>query len=298
MLTQDSENKLIELFIAVDDFCHVLQAWQEKNQMRPPSVNQPTMSDSEMMTLLVFYQMSGYKCFQYYYQHMVQHQLVSYFPVQVSYERFVTLLPRLLPGLYLFLQWQTRQSQRSGCYFIDSKKLPVCDNRRIHAHRVFAQYAQRGKTSTGWFYGFKLHLVINQIGQIVRFRFTTGNVADNNEQVLRDLLTDLKGQCFGDRGYLSKLFEEFYRQSLQLVTKIRAKMKQHLMPLADKIKLRKRAIIESVNDILMTVFDLEHTRHRSPVHAFAHWFSALIAYGFYPNKPSVFVPQTHNLLFA
>jgi hypothetical protein len=297
MLSKDKENKLLELFMSIDDFCIALENWKQSQPQFCHSVTRhPEMSDSEMITILVFYQWSGYKCFQYYYEHLVAIDLKSDFPKQVTYPRFVTLIPRLLPGLFLFLQWNILLSHRTGCYFIDSKKLPVCHNRRIHNHKVFVEYARRGKSSTGWFYGFKVHLVINQMGQLVSVLFTSANIADNNHKVLRHLLSKLKGQCFGDKGYLTKLFEEFYSQGLQLVTKVRAKMKNQLLPLTDKIKLRKRAVIESVNDILTSVFDLEHTRHRSPVNAMAHMISALIAYCFYEDKPTVFIPNKDQLL--
>lgn len=290
MLSKDKENQLIELFINIDDFCIALESWKQTQvRYKDSTTRQPLMSDSEMLTLLIFYQMSGYKCFQYYYEEMVVTSLRGYFPKQVSYERFVALIPRLLPGLYVFLKWQTLLSRRNGIYFIDSKKLPVCHNRRIHNHKVFVQQARRGKSSTGWFYGLKVHLVINQYGEVINFLFTQGNVADNNHEVLRKLLNSLKGECFGDKGYLSSLFEEFYEQGLQLVTKVRNKMKNRLISLSQYLKLRKRAVIESVNDILISVFDLEHTRHRSPINALAHMLSALIAYGFYEEKPRVFV---------
>ncbi|MDO1446701.1 IS982 family transposase [Rhodocytophaga aerolata] len=289
----------MSLFIAIDDFCIALQTWkQTQPQFKSKVTNTPTVNDSELLTILVFYQCSGYKCFQYYYQNLVANDMRSYFPQLISYERFVALLPRLLPGLYVFLKMQTMLSRRSNQYFIDSKKIVVCDNRRIHSHRVFQDSAKRGKTSTGWFYGFKLHLVINNYGQIINFLFTQGNVADNNKDVLKYLLAGLQGQCFADKGYLSTLFEEFYLQGLQLVTKVRAKMKNKLIKLSDYMKLRKRALIESVNDILTSVFDLEHTRHRSPVNALAHMLSALIAYCFYEDKPAVFIEHNQILLLA
>lgn len=299
MLSEDKKDQLIHLFITVDDFCIALNSWKQTQVGYRRSVTrQPVMSDSELMTILLFYQYSGYKCFQYYYQEMVVHLLGSYFPQQVSYERFVALIPRLLPGLYVFLKWQTLLSRRNGTYFIDSKRLPVCHNHRIHNHRVFAKEAKRGKSSTGWFYGFKIHLVINNYGELINFLFTQGNLADNNHEVLKHLLGDLQGQCFGDKGYITALFEMFYEQGLQLVTKVRSNMKNQLIPLKDYLKLRKRAVIESVNDILTSVFDLEHTRHRSPVNALAHMLSALIAYCFYPDKPAVFVGNKHQQLLV
>jgi hypothetical protein len=148
----------------------------------------------------------------------------------------------------------------------------------------------------GWFYGFKVHLIINQQGEIINFVFTPGNVADNNKAVLRHLFNGIKGKCFGDKGYMSAFFEEFYQQGLQIITKVRSNMKNKLLLLEDKLKLRKRAVVESVNDILTSVFDLEHTRHRSAVNAMAHMMAALTAYCFYDNKPQVFLPENQPLL--
>jgi hypothetical protein len=293
MLSEDKENKLIGLFICLDDFCLALQQWKaEKAGRQARLTRSPLMSDSEMLTILIYYHYSGYKCFQYYYQQHVCIQLAEYFPAQVSYERFVALIPRLLPGLYVFLKWRTMLSARTGWYVIDSKPLPVCHNRRIHSHKVFDYYAKRGKSSTGWFFGFKAHLVINQQGELINFLFTSGNVADNNQAVLKELLGGLTGKCFGDKGYMTVLFEEFYHKGLQLITKVRANMKNKLLRLVDKLKLRKRAVIESVNDILTSVFDLQHTRHRSCVNAMAHMLAALTAYCFYDKKPSVYVPES------
>lgn len=301
MLDQSTEKKLIEIFMACDDFCLALQTWQAKTHLA--GVAQPRvlgagtpgparqLADSEALCLVIFYHYSGYKCFEYYYQRLVLAQLRPYFPGLVSYERFVALLPRLLPGFWVLTHWLVSQSQRTGQYFADSKKLVVCHNARIHSNRVFTGVASRGKSSTGWFYGLKLHLVINELGEVVNFVVTPGNQADNNARVLRALLGGLQGQCYADRGYLSKLFAEFYQQGLHLITRLRKGMKGAILPYVQAIKLRKRALIESVNDLLTSVFDLEHSRHRSPVNAFVHLLGGLCAYCFYDHKPAVFLPN-------
>ena len=297
-LTQDKENKLIELFFHLDAFCIALQQWKlQTNRLTRPT-RQPDLSDSELMSICVFYQYSGYKCFQYYYQQMVEPILKSYFPKLISYERFLCLLTRILPGLYLFLKYRTLLSQETNLSFIDSKKLVVCHNRRIRSHRVLQGQAKRGKSSTGWFYGFKLHLVINNLGQIMNFLLTAGNLADTNEEVLKTWLVNLKGEGYADGGYLTKWFEFFYEKGLMLVTKISSNSKNSLVKMDQKIKLRKRAVIESVNDSLTSLFDIEHARHPKPVNAFAHLFSGLIAYCFYENKTSVYVPKAHKLFLA
>ena len=299
-LSPEKEIKLYEIFIAVDDFCRQLDSWKQSQPERfpPRGWDKPLMSESELMSICIFYHYSGYKCFQYYYQDMVQRTLKSYFPRQISYERFLVSLLKVLPGLYVFLKYLTLQSQQTGLYFIDSKQLAVCHNRRIHSHRVFEGIATRGKSSTGWFFGFKLHLVVNNLGEVVNFLLTPGNVADNNHAVLHTLLDGLKGECYGDKGYITRLFEYFYGQGLQIVTKLKSKMKAQLMPLAQRLRLKKRAVIESVNDILTSVLDVEHTRHRNPFNALVHIFSGLIAYCFYDTKPAVFVSNNQQLMIA
>ena len=293
MLTKDKADKLIEIFVTVDDFCLYLDDWLEDH----PNIEfdkprfEGIMHISEILSIIIFYHYSGYKCFQYYYEDQVQQALSSYFPVQVSYKRFLQLISKSIPHLYVFNKWQSLKTQATGVYFIDSKKLPVCHNRRIHNHKVFKDIAQRGRTSTGWFYGMKLHLVINNLGQIVNFTFTPGNTADANPEVLKHVFLKLKGNCYGDKGYLSKVFGELYRNGLKLVTKLRKNMKNKLMPIAEKYQLYKRAVIESVFDLLMTVFDIDHTRHRSPRNAMAHMLGALAAYSFMDQKPVVLLPK-------
>lgn len=294
MLDKSKESILYEMFFELDELCKLLEKSADGRQLpgsTPPRYSPQTrLSESEIMTILCFYHYSGYKCFEYYYDEMVLKELKSFFPNAVTHNRFVELIPRVAQRMYLFAQLKCSFAQRSGIYFADSKKMPVCDNKRIHSNRVFEGVAGRGKSSTGWFYGLKLHLIVNNLGQVVQFCFSPANVSDNDKLVLDKLLKGIKGACFADKGYLTKHFQHFFEQGIQLVTKIRKNMKNSLMQVHHKIWLRKRAVIESINDLLMTVFDIDHTRHRSPWNAIVHALAGLIAYDYYPDKPSVFIP--------
>lgn len=286
-------SKVIEIFCEADDFCKLHDEYLQKKALSEglKSTNnvgrKAQLSSSEILTIIIFYQLSGMKNFQYYYQRLVQPCLGSYFPNLVSYNRFVELIGKHAPMMWMFAQVQALKSEKKGRYFIDSKRLPVCHNRRIKQNKVFDAIAKRGKSSTGWFYGLKIHLVINDLGQIVRLLLTPGSTADNQEKTLHYLLDGLTGACYGHKGYMTKLFDQFYQSGLKLVTKVRKNMKQLLYSLSDAIFLRKRGVIESVNDILMTLCDIEHTRHRSPHNAFTHIFASLIAYNFLNSKPSI-----------
>ena len=176
--------------------------------------------------------------------------------------------------------WQVFRDQLYGFNLLD-----VCDNRRINAHKVFEDLAKRGKTSTGWFYGFKLHLAINDEGEILSFCLTPGNVDDRNWEVISTLTEEIFGKLFADKGYISKaLFERLLDKEITLVTKIKKNMKNRLMDMSDKLLLRKRAIIESVNDFLKNICQIEHSRHRSPLNFLVNLVSGLVAYSFLPKS--------------
>jgi len=213
----------------------------------------------------------------------------------LSYTRFVALIPTALMPLSIYLH--TRRGQDTGIVFIDATSLVVCHNRRIHNHKVFKQVARRGKTSMGWFYGFKLHLVVNDRGELLAFRLTPGNVDDR--QPVPELTQGLTGKLIGDRGYIShQLFHILWEQGLQLITKIRKNMHNKLMPLADKVLLRKRAIIETMNDQIKNIQQVEHTRHRSLFNAMVNVLAALVPYTHPPSKPSLNLSQNQLKLLT
>ncbi len=242
------------------------------------------LSVSEMMTILIAFQTSGFRTFKHFYQHL-RHQHRHDFPDLVSYNRFIQWMPRVTTPLLAYLMSRCR-GPVTGISFIDSTALKVCGNKRITRHRVFRGLAAIGKTTMGWFYGFKLHLVINERGEALAFTLTPGNVDDR--QPVERLSRNLWGKLFGDKGYISrKLFEQLYERGLKLITGIRDNMTNRLMEFSEKILLRKRSLIETVNDQLKNVCQIEHSRHRSPANFLVHLLAGLIAYAKQPKKPSL-----------
>ena len=212
----------------------------------------------------------------------------------ISYQRLIECLPSVLVPLAAYLR--TRLEQTQGIAFVDSLPLPVCHNQRIRSHKVFAGLAQRGRSSVDWFYGFKLHFVINDQGALLAVQITPGNVDDRTP--VPALVAGLRGKLFGDRGYISqKLFEQLQQSGVQLITKLKRRMKNKLIPLLDKVLLRKRMLIESVGEQLKHVCHISHTRHRSVNNAFVHILAALVAYTWYERKPTLrFTAEEQHLL--
>ena len=276
---------LLELFCEVDDFCHEFEAWLQPKQLAggKPGPKQ-RLSTSEIMTLVIHFHQEGYRDFKHYYQNHVMQHLAAEFPKLVSYTRFVELIPSVLAPLCAYLQ--KRFGRCTGIAFVDSTPLAVCHNRRIRRHKVFKEWAQRGKTSVGWFYGFKLHLIVNDKGELLAVHLTPGNVDDRKPLTL--MTQDLLGKLFGDKGYLSQdLFEQLFERGLELITNIRKNMKGQLMLLSDRVLLRKRFIIETINDQLKNISQIEHTRHRKPANFAVNLIAGLIAYTHQPKKPSI-----------
>lgn len=288
-----NETKVIKIFIDVDDFCKAHNSWTQKNGLPDSeiSLSRPGpkrhMHTSEIMTIQILYHLSGFKCFEYFYNDAILGTLRTFFPKALSYGRFIALIPETGTLMFMFDQWLAANNQRNGIYVVDSKKLEVCHLRRGGQNKVFKGIANKGKSSMGWFFGLKLHLVINEHGQMVNFLLTSARIADNNKDVLNHLFDDLKGKCIGDKGYLTKLFESFLEKGLQIITKIRKNMKNVPIKLSDKLLLRKRGVIESVNDILISICDIEHSRHRSAQNAFISIFAGLAAYDYLDRKPSI-----------
>ena len=253
-----------------------------------------SLSTSEVMTILVLFHASNYRTFKHFYLWYVVQNMQREFPKLVSYNRFIELVPNAMLALIGFLD--TRKGDCSGINFVDSTSLCVCHNFRIHSHRVMAGLAQRGKTSTGWFFGFKLHLVTNEKGELLDVCITPGNVDD---RVPVDTLTKkLWGKLFGDRGYISQgLFDKLFGRGLQLITRIKSNMKKRLMDLLDKLLLRKRGIIETIIDQLKNISQIEHSRHRGVPHYFADILAGLVAYTYREKLPSLnLAPRQQKLL--
>lgn len=285
--------QLLKLFCSIDDFWKTFKNEWEKHLIGTSKSKrgpEPRLSISEMLTIVILFHQSHYRSFKHFYAFVSKHMRKE-FPKLISYSRFVSLMKDLFVPLFAYLL--SRTGSMTGISFVDSTSIQVCKGKRIKKNKVFKGLAKVGKTSIGWFYGFKLHLIINDKGEILSFLVTPGNVSDIN--VLDTLAKGLVGKLFGDKGYLSsKLGKKLLDRGLELFTTLRSNMKQKLMSLKDKALLRKRALIETVNDQLKNISQIEHTRHRSPSNFLVNLLSGLAAYSHQEKKPSLNLDEKDN----
>lgn len=284
MITYD---KITDIFCIADEFCKDFEKTTQNFILGKRSRRPATMSNSEVIAILISFQMSGFRCFKHYYNFYVKVHMKSEFPRTVSYNRFVELSQSAVLPLTIFMKTCCLGSC-TGISFVDSTPIRVCKSKRIRNNKVFKGVAETGKSTMGWFHGFKLHLVINDKGEILNFMISAGNMDDRTPLKQESFLKEIFGKLFGDKGYISQqLFETLFTGGLHLVTGIRNKMKNSLMSMHDKIMLRKRSVIETVNDELKNICQIEHSRHRSFTNFIVNIVAGLAAYSFFPKKPAI-----------
>lgn len=289
-----TEDKITEIFFMADEFCKVFDQMLRRkglvphNPLRKRNYHRPgRLTHAEIITILIMFHCGGYRCLKHFYLGHICTNCRHLFPEVVSYNRFVELEKTVVVHLAVFIK-KCLLGKCTGISFADSTLLRVCRNQRIHSHRVFKGLAHRGKCSLGWFYGFKLHLICNDRGEILNFMITPGNVDDREPLKMRSFIEAVYGKLVADKGYISKeLFCRLFFDGIQLVTKLKANMKGGLMSIQDKILLRKRAIIETVNDELKNIAQVEHSRHRAFHNFVMNTIAAIAAYCFFPKKPMV-----------
>ena len=260
-----TDYKVTELFCIIDEFCKHFDAENAGNLLEDNSGTkrgrrQASLSDSEIMTILLYFHFGTFRNFKHYYLLFIKGTMKSYFPKAVSYNRFVELESRVFFQLMFFLNLGAF-GRCTGITFVDSTMIPVCHNLRRYANKVFKGIATDGKGTMGWCHGFKLHLACNDRGEIIAFVLTGANVSDKDPNVFKVLAKRLYGKLFADKGYISQKL--FY----------------------DRMMLRKRYIIETINDMLKNTAQIVHLRHRSVNNFVMNLISALGAYCFFDNKP-------------
>lgn len=287
-----STDKITEIFYLLDEFCIEFEKATQKSALTTDRTikrrnRKSKLSNSEVMTIMVLFHYKQFRSLKHFYLYYVRVHMKGEFPQTVSYNRFVELQQKVVLPMAIFLK-TCCLGRCTGISFIDSTPLRACHIKREKQHKTFKGMATKGQCSIGWFFGFKLHLIVNDKGEILDFMLTQGNVDDREPLKNLDFHKRIFGKIYGDKGYIGKdLFEQLFVDGVHLVTKIRKNMKNCLMLLQDKIMLRKRALIETVNDELKNQCQIEHTRHRSFENFITNLLSGLIAYSFFDKKPSL-----------
>ena len=236
---------------------------------------------SEKLFIVVLYHLEGFKNFKYYYKYAVEIKYKSLFKEVLCYNRFIQIIPNLLLPLSRLLQSLVGEAR--GIYFLDTTKPSICHSIRKKRNKVFGKIAEKSKTSMGCFFGFKLHIIVTDIVQIMAIKITKGNVDDRTP--VAELTKKLKGFIYVDKAYIGAgLFKALYKRGLKLITGIRKNMKNYLIDLTDKKLLQKRFCIETIFGFLKNSMNLENTRHRSCINCLINLIASLTAYSLTKGK--------------
>lgn len=291
-------DSLTELFCLMDDFCRLFEpAWERQllTSGKKKRKRRSELSLSELMTLTVLFHQLRFRQFKIFYRDYARRHLRAEFPKLPSYHRCVELMPRCAAPLAAL--FEVLKGQCDGISIADATALAVCDNKRIPRHPVFKDHAERGKTSMGWFYGFKLHALINSKGELIRLKLTPGNVDDRKP--MPDLCKGLFGQLFADKGYIAQwLAEALAEQDLQIITTRKKNMKPVPRTDFEKALLRRRSLIETVFGELKNLCQIEHTRHRSVSNCLVNLMAGIVAYCLSDNKPTLKLTRINLLAEA
>ena len=285
-------DKLVDIFCDVDDFCTIfIPQWEQQcltdgTRKRKRSGR---MTMSEIMTIIIAFHTSHHRDFKHFYTGYLARFFKSEFPNLLSYTRFLEIMPNTVIPLCSY--FSSLKSEATGIEFIDSTSIKVCHNLRIPRHKTLSGLASRGKGTMGWFYGFKLHLIVNHQGGIVAAKITPANIHDTKP--VKEMVVNSMDKLYADKGYISKaLASELLERGVSIVNNVRKNMKAKALSLWDRAMLSRRFIIETINDQLKNISQIEHTRHRS-VHGFMlNIIGGLVAYQLKERKPQLNITST------
>lgn len=292
-----TDSKITEIYYVVDNFCKEFDNNLSTKIIGKPSKRPAILNHSEVISIMILFHDKGYRCMKHFYTQHVQVHLKHLFPKTVSYNRFVELMKAVNLHFSIFIKTLCI-GECTGISYIDSTPIRVCKNKRISRHKVFDGIAQIGKSTMGYFYGFKLHLVINERGELLNFVITPGNVDDREPLKNKRFIKKITGKLYGDKGYVSApLAKILFIDGIQLITGIRNNMKNSLMEMSDKILLRKRSIIETINDVLKNTCQVEHSRHRCFDNFISNLLAGIATYCFLPKKPNIRFNNDFDLVY-
>jgi len=279
----DLELILISIYCFVDDFIknillNIKYALQRPDRNNPP-VKKFNLGLAELTSLALFKFFTGHRNWKtFYYFVKTYHQ--TDFPNLPSYQNFLRAMNKLsffaLFLLQAFMSFFRKITGLKKIKITDSTKLEVCKIKREFSHKVVRGLAAKSKSTMGWFYGFKLHIICNELMQILSFRITAGNIDDRKG--LDMIWNNIFGLIIADAGYLGKNWQEKAKNlGKQLFTAVKANMKKIMTKTQHQLlKLRQR--VETIFSVLKLRLGLETSLPRSPLGYFAHYIWCLTAY--------------------
>lgn len=276
---EDEQTVLVTLYVMIDD---LLKAFQTRfgRRLRLPGKSprgRKTLSLAEWITLGLFRYALKMDDVKVYHRHILSHYSQD-FKSLPNYQNFNAQLNRATPYVIFLLQWLCHLQRKAAVlpYLIDSTALPVCENTRIASHKVCEGFAGRGKTTTGWFYGFKLQTVCDSLARLISVLIVPGNTDDR--KFIFKLFQDLKGLAIGDAGFVSRpIMQKLSNQGLLFITDVKKNMKRLMSPMQHWL-LKQRQRIEISYSVLTYRLQQATSVARSVLGYFSRWLYACLSY--------------------
>lgn len=274
---------LIMIYAFVDNFIkQVLQsifhAIERPGKNHPPA-KRYNLSVAELVSLAIFRFFTGHRNWKDFYNHIKTYHYRD-FPNFPTYGNFIKAMNKLSSLATILLQGFMNVFQRitgkEKLKFADGSKLKVCEIKREFSHKVCRKYASKSKSTMGWFYGFKLHIICNELMQILNLKITTATT--DERKALEMMWINVFGTIVADAGYVGKDWQKkAWNLGKHLFTGVRANMKKVMTETQHQI-LKLRQKVETVFSVLKLRMGLETTLPRSPLGFFAHYLWCITAY--------------------
>jgi hypothetical protein len=277
-------DRLLQLFCITSDLVDFILANTPQFAIQKKIVGRHrNLKIAEAITISLYRYTLPHTTFKHFYAFMRNYHGAE-FPNLPHYSNMLLLQKHLFPfvsrmsGILIGINRSAFKNKKVRLMFIDGSDLPVCTNKRIFTHKVAKEAAARGKSSKGWFYGFRIHILCDDGGNLLGVKITPGNV-DERTQV-KKLVGDITDTTLvGDTGYLKKtLGEELYKSNnVWFLTGVKKVMKK-LMTKENHTLLKARQLVETVIGSLKFRGGMPNSLPRSIKGYQVHFVMTLLAF--------------------
>ena len=266
---------IVEVYCFVDNFVKMI----ESKSLKSPAGRKSMLTKTDYITLTIFKQEYGLKTTKQLYEFVQEYMQKDFSPLP-SYQQFNEGIKSTFSYFVMIAWLLTRLTRKKDAkyHIVDSSPLPVCNNQYRFQAKLFKGLARSGKNMNGWYWGFKLHLIINHDMEIESIKISDGSTSDI-DALEGDFIDGIRGWLVGDKGYIGqKKAQELAAQGIKLITRTRKNMRKvPALPIHNYL-LSKRQAVESTFSYLKYRLSVLSSYARSVEGFFVNVFSAIVTY--------------------